>query len=68
MFYYPNVSLISNITNPNSCPMVQAMSLAPKMKLWKIFSLYALWAEGHFCDDQLRAKTFDAQSCQEYPL
>ena len=25
MFYYPNVSLISNNTNPNSCPMVQAM-------------------------------------------
>ena len=48
MFYYPNVSLISNITNPNSCPMVQAMPLAPKMKLWKTFSMYALWAEGHF--------------------
>ena len=55
MFYYPNVSLISNITNPNSCPMVQAMSLIPKMKSWKTFSMYALWAEGHFFDDQLRA-------------
>ena len=55
MFYYPNVSLISNNTNPNSCPMVQAMSLTPKMKSWKTFSMYALWAEGHFCDDQLCA-------------
>ena len=28
--------------------MVQAMSLIPKMKSWKTFSMYALWAEGHF--------------------
>ena len=28
--------------------MVQAMSLIPKMKSWKTFSMYALCAEGHF--------------------
>ena len=28
--------------------MVQAMSLTPKMKSWKTFSMYSLWAEGHF--------------------